>query len=77
MTAGLVDGLTITASEDGTCARCGGRGGDMVTFKHSPERCGCLAPVPQAVMRVHVACMESLLYLYRTGRKPRTQRKGE
>lgn len=73
MTAGSHDGLTITPSESASCSRCGGHGGDMVIFTcdmggeaHTLRR-----------MCVHVACMEALTYLYRTGRKPRAQRKGE
>lgn len=72
MTAGSADGLTITSSEDATCSRCGVRGGDMVVFTCDV---GTQARTLRS-MRVHVACMEALTYMYRTGRKPRAQRKG-
>lgn len=77
LTAGSGDGLTIAPSESATCARCGVRGGDMVSFTHRPEPCGCLAPGAMATLRVHVACMDALTYMYRTGRKLRAQHKGD
>jgi hypothetical protein len=76
MTAGSGDGLTITVSEREPCARCGGHGGDMIGFTYTPERCGCLAPGSRATLYLHVACMEALMYMYRTGRTTRPQYKG-
>lgn len=68
--AGSMDGLTITPSERDTCARCAGRGGDMVIFTVDE------GAFPGKRIALHVGCMEALTYMYRTGRKPRAPHRG-